>query len=256
MQSVALEMNQAETAFLIPSSSSDPSSSTSSFLLRWFTPAAEVDLCGHATLASSHYLFATGRVPLSNAIHFATRSGTLIARTLPSPTPSPSPLIEISLPCDPPSPVEPSSAEYRTIEPILLRSLHLPASPALTVLKGKFDYLVLLPSFEAVTSMTPDFSAMKAISTRGVGVTARGGRDETIDFTSRFFAPALGIDEDPVTGSAHCMLHAYWAPQLGKEEMVGHQASARGGLVRVQGDGDRVRLQGHAVHTLRGHLLV
>ena len=269
MQSVALEMNQAETAFIIPSTAplstttaAEPvSAPVSSFLLRWFTPAAEVDLCGHATLASSHYLFTT-HVPHSHALHFSTRSGTLIARTLPSPPPSSSipssssPLIEISLPSDPPALVDPSSQESLTTLPLILSSFHLrPSSPPLVLLKGKFDYLVELPSADAVVQLKPDFSTLGQIRSRGVGVTARGGPDG-VDFTSRFFAPALMIDEDPVTGSAHCMLAEYWGPRLGKEEMVGYQASARGGFVRVRKDGERVRLQGYAVHTLKGSLLV
>ena len=268
MQSVALEMNQAETAFLIPlPTTSTPTPTTSSFLLRWFTPAAEVDLCGHATLASSHYLFTT-HIPHTHTIHFSTRSGTLIARTVASPStpsspaspPPSSPLIEISLPSDPPHLVSPSSPEALTTLPLILSSFHLPTpssttSSPLPLLKGKFDYLIELPSPSAVLSLTPDFSTMRQISSRGVGVTARGG-PHGVDFTSRFFAPALGIDEDPVTGSAHCMLAEYWGGRLGKEEMVGYQASARGGMVRVRRDGDRVRLQGYGVHTMKGTLLV
>ena len=255
MQSVALEMNQAETAFLLPSPPLDSSSSpSSSFLLRWFTPAAEVDLCGHATLASSHFLF-THHVPTTHAIHFSTRSGLLTARVVSSSTPSPSPLIEISLPTDPPVEVSPKSEEYAAVYPVLLSSLHLPSSPTLPLWKGKFDYLVELPDAEAVMALRPDFSALKAVQTRGMGVTARGG-PEAADFVSRFFAPALGIDEDPVTGSAHCMLADYWGPKLGKGQMVGYQASARGGVVRVKKDGERVRLQGHAVQTMKGQLLV
>ena len=273
MQSVALEMNQAETAFLIRSTSPVPTDSASSmntvrYLLRWFTPAAEVDLCGHATLASSYLLF-TSQVDRSQAIEFDTRSGILTARALPLPatngdatitasTASSSLsafLIELDFPSDPPVAVSTNSDEYQQLLPILTSAFSSTSPPILSVHRGKFDYLVELSSPQHVTQLTPDYNALGRITTRGVGVTARGD-DAPHTFVSRFFAPALLINEDPVTGSAHCMLAEYWGERLGRDEMVGWQASARGGEVRVARSGGRVKLRGQAVLTMRGHLLV
>ena len=272
MQSLALEMNQAETAFLIRSASSAPTSAVSSldsvrYLLRWFTPAAEVDLCGHATLASSYVLF-TQQVDRSQAIEFDTRSGILTARALPLPLPatdstasasalpSTAPfLIELDFPSDTPVAVEIGSDEYAQLLPVLTAAFASTAPPIRSVHRGKFDYLVHLDSPAAVAQLAPDYNVLARITTRGVGVTARGD-DAPYTFTSRFFAPALLINEDPVTGSAHCMLAEYWGALLGRDDMVGWQASARGGEVRVARSGGRVKLRGQAVMTLRGQVIV
>ena len=272
MQSIALEMNQAETAFLIRSTSVAPtdsvlSMSTVRYLLRWFTPAAEVDLCGHATLASSYLLF-TQQVDRTQMIEFDTRSGILTARALPLPADSgvsdssyspPSStsafLIELDFPSDPPAAVTEDSDEYRQLLPILTAAFSSTSPPIASIHRGKFDYLVHLTSPAAVSQLTPDYNALARITTRGVGVTARGD-DRPYTFVSRFFAPALLINEDPVTGSAHCMLAEYWGGILGRDEMVGWQASARGGEVRVVRSGGRVKLRGQAVLTMRGQLAV
>ena len=206
MQSIALEMNQAETAFLIRSATpaTDSSSSTVRYLLRWFTPAAEVDLCGHATLASSYLLFTT-QVERSQTIEFDTRSGILIARALPLPsngtattsTSTTGFLIEIDLPADTPAPVTADSAEYKELLPILTTAFSSTAPPILSIHRGKFDYLVTLPTAQHVQQLTPEYNALARITTRGVGVTAQGDAGSGYDFVSRFFAPTLGINEDP-----------------------------------------------------------
>jgi len=270
MQSIALEMNQAETAFLIAATSSAPTASISDantvrYLLRWFTPAAEVDLCGHATLASSHLLF-TSQVDRTQTIEFDTRSGILTARALPLPADSAASvdaasaataafLIELDFPSDPPAAVTADSDEYKQLLPILTSAFSSTAPAIQSLHRGKFDYLVTLSSPAHVTQLTPDYNALARITTRGVGVTARSD-DSPYTFVSRFFAPALLINEDPVTGSAHCMLAEYWGGVLGRDEMVGWQASSRGGEVRVVRGGGRVKLRGQAVLTMRGQLLV
>ena len=266
MQSVALEMNQAETAFLIrstpPTTTSTSSTATVRYLLRWFTPAAEVDLCGHATLASSYLLFTT-QVERSQTIEFDTRSGILTARALPlsangdtSASASTSAfLIELDLPSDTPTALPQSSDEYKQLLPVLTSAFSSTSPAILSIHRGKFDYLVELASADAVHTLTPDYNTLARITTRGVGVTARGD-EQPYTFVSRFFAPTLGINEDPVTGSAHCMLAVYWGERLGRDEMVGWQASARGGEVRVVRAGERVKLRGQAVQTMRGQLAV
>ena len=267
MQQVALEMNQAETAFIVrcPSDSST-AEGAQRFLLRWFTPAAEVDLCGHATLASSHLLFSSDIVSTRDEIQFDTRSGILTARVVPV-TDTAFLTIELDFPADPPVLLSPSSAEYKELLPVLSRAFAptVPASSITEVYKGKFDYLVLLPSAALVMGVKPDFNALATVKTRGVGVTARGdettaaaaaGRGRGADCISRFFAPALGINEDPVTGSAHCMLAVLWGEKLSKKQLLGYQASARGGEVRMQWEGDRVKLRGIAVTTMSGQMLL
>ncbi|HSG64579.1 MAG TPA: PhzF family phenazine biosynthesis protein [Gammaproteobacteria bacterium] len=227
MQAVAAEMNLSETAFVAPTEHG--------FDLRWFTPATEVDLCGHATLASAHALWSEGLVDADVAIPFHTRSGVLTcARD--------GDLIELDFPATPAVEAEPP--------PGLLAALGIEPS---FVGRAKYDKLVVVGSEEAVRSLEPDFAALRKLGPRGVIVTGRSG-DERYDFVSRYFAPGAGIDEDPVTGSAHCCLAPYWGQVLGKTEMVGFQASRRGGVVRVRLDGDRVRLGGRAVTIFRGTL--
>jgi PhzF family phenazine biosynthesis protein len=228
MQQVGGEMNLAETAFLVPRAKG--------YDLRWFTPTMEVDLCGHATLASAHVLWEEGHLRAGEAATFHTRSGVLTATRQGE-------MIWLDFPATP---------DRQTAEPA-----ELPGSLGVTIQymgRTAFDYLVEVESAAVLRSMTPDLGALARLPVRGVIVTARADTREH-DFVSRFFAPAAGVPEDPVTGSAHCGLGPFWAARLGKKELVGYQASARGGTVRVRVDGDRVHLGGHAVTVLRGELL-
>jgi PhzF family phenazine biosynthesis protein len=228
MQNVAQEMNLSETAFL--------HRQADGYDLRWFTPAVEVDLCGHATLASAHILWETGLLPPSEEARFHTRSGLLTARQREG-------TIEMDFPATPAEPVK---------APLAL-------SEALGVIatytgNNVFDYLVEVDSEDTLRKMQPDIGKLKEFPVRGVIVTSASA-STAYDFVSRFFAPAAGVDEDPVTGSAHCCLGPYWSQRLGKEEMVAYQASERGGVVRVRVAGDRVLLGGHAVTVLQGEIL-
>lgn len=227
MQSIAAEMNLSETAFL--------QSRPGGWDLRWFTPMAEVDLCGHATLASAHALWESGRAAPGAVLHFHTRSGVLTAVQR-------NEWIELDFPAlggtEEPAPAWLEAA--------------LGARP-LRVIRGPFDYLIEVESEAIVRGLEPDQGRLGAEPVRGFIVTAAASGD--YDFVSRFFGPAVGIAEDPVTGSAHCALAPYWAPRLGRLEMVGYQASRRGGVVRVTVVGNRVRLGGRAVTTLRGELV-
>lgn len=227
MKQVAREMNLSETAFL--------RKDEGGYLLRWFTPAVEVDLCGHATLASAHALWEEGHVPRADEIRFYTKSGLLTATR-------DGHLIELDFPATPPKPCDPP--------PGLLAALGVGDTP---VHKSRFDYLVELPSERDVRAVAPDQRALKELGVRGVMITARG--DGLFDVVSRFFAPGSGIDEDPVTGSAHCCLGPYWGEKLGKSTLRCFQASERGGVVRVKLAGDRVKLAGQALTILRGELL-
>jgi PhzF family phenazine biosynthesis protein len=227
MQAVAREMNLSETAFLVRQ--------TDGFDLRWFTPTVEIDLCGHATLASAHVLWEEGHLDAAAEARFHTRSGVLCAMRRGS-------WIELDFPATRPQPADPP--------PGLLAALG--ARPR-SVARSQYDYLIELESEQAVRELGPDFGALCAIDTRGVMVTSRADSAE-FDFVSRFFAPAAGIEEDPVTGSAHCALGPYWQGRLGKADFVAYQASARGGVVRVGVRGERVMLAGQAVTVLRGEL--
>ena len=220
MQSLALEMNLSETAFLQPDDGR--------YGLRWFTPSVEVDLCGHATLASAHVLWETGAADDDATLEFDTRSGVLSASR-------DGDWIELDFPATP--------EEEATCNIDLERALG--ATPTY-VGKSAFDFLAELPSEQAVRDVTPDFSMLERASARGVIVTAKSSEDD-FDFVSRFFAPQSGVAEDPVTGSSHCCLAPYWARRLGKNELVGYQASQRGGTVRVKVDDARVALGGQAV---------
>ncbi len=228
MQDVAREMNLSETAFL--------RRVDDGFELRWFTPTVEVDLCGHATLASAHVLWEAGYLKSAQPARFHTRSGLLTAERRGK-------WIEMDFPAEPEQPTTPPDE--------LIEAL---GGAPVYVGRNRFDYLVELATEEAVRELQPDFSALRKVSTRGVIVTARAA-SPGYDFVSRFFAPQVGVDEDPVTGSAHCCLGPYWGSRLGKEELTGYQASARGGIVRVQLTGERVILGGQAVTVLRGELL-
>jgi PhzF family phenazine biosynthesis protein len=233
MQNVAREMNLAETAFLVRQADG--------FLLRWFTPAVEVDLCGHATLASAHVLWESEHLQLTGQARFHTRSGLLTADRRGE-------WIEMDFPA---TPDERADAPPRLAEA-------LGAKPRY-VGRSRFDYIAELDSESAVRNVQPDFKLLSEISARGVIVTARmeqhGVDKADFDFVSRFFAPQSGIDEDPVTGSAHCCLAPFWAARLGKKELMAYQASARGGVLRLRLEGSRVILGGQAVTVLRGELL-
>jgi len=226
---VAREMNLSETAFV------SPRHDGGGFDLRWFTPTIEVDLCGHATLASAHALWESKRLAPADAARFHTRSGWLTAVRRGD-------WIELDFPA---TPDEPASAP-----PALEEGLG--AKPSY-VGRSRFDYLVELADEETIRALRPDFSLLRAIEARGVIVTSPSAAAGS-DFVSRYFAPAFGIDEDPVTGSTHCCLGPYWARRLGKSEFVARQISARGGVLRVALDGNRVRIAGQAVTVLRGEL--
>lgn len=225
MQNVAAEMNLSETSFLLERSSGV-------YGLRWFTPKLEVDLCGHATLASAHVLWGDGIVPRDSSLDFETRSGVLRAARHAD-------WIELDFPAEPPRPAEPP--------PELVAALGVEPR---YVGRNRFDYLLEVASEADVRAVSPDFSALRRIGGRGFIVTSRASGGE-FDFVSRFFAPASGIDEDPVTGSAHCCLGPYWEQHLGRDSLTGYQASSRGGVVQVRVAGDRVHLGGQAVTVFR-----
>lgn len=228
MQNVAMEMNLAETAFLYPVADG--------YSLRWFTPAVEVDLCGHATLASAHILYQLGILRPEQQARFQSKSGPLTAKKQGD-------WIELDFPSTPAVQLSPPDG--------LLQALGV---DAVWVGQSKFDFLVEVTSEAEIRELSPDFGALKKLGGRGVIVTSQSSTPG-FDFISRFFAPSAGIDEDPVTGSAHCTLAPYWEPKLGKSEMVGYQASKRGGVVRVRRVGDRVMLGGQAVTVMRCELV-
>ncbi len=228
MQAVGREMNLSETAFL--------TRREDGFDLRWFTPAIEVDLCGHATLASAHVLWQEGVLRQDEAARFHTRSGLLTARR-------DGDWIELDFPTDPPRPAELPEAVLRG----------LGSRPAYSG-TGKFDYFVALETEAELRAVAPEFGLLASAGRRGVVVTARSST-VPFDYVCRFFAPAAGIDEDPVTGSAQCALGPYWHERLGKDDLLGYQASARGGIVRVRPRGERVLIAGKAVTVLKGELI-
>ncbi|MDX1631414.1 MAG: PhzF family phenazine biosynthesis protein [Thermoanaerobaculia bacterium] len=230
LQDVAAEMNLSETAYLVPDDDDG------SWHLRWFTPTTEVDLCGHATLASAWALSESGRLR-NGAARFRTRSGELkaVAR---------GDAFELDFPSTPPEVADPLEE--------LLESLGV---EAVWFGRTRFDHFVVVEGEETVRSLVPDLRRLERSSSRGVIVTARGNSEE-VDFVSRFFAPAVGVEEDPVTGSAHCALGPYWADRLSREDLAARQLSPRGGSIRVRVRGDRVGLEGDAVTVLRGELLV
>jgi PhzF family phenazine biosynthesis protein len=228
LQAVAGEMNLSETAFLVPGSDY--------FQLRWFTPTVEVDLCGHATLASAHVLWNEQKSP-GTEIRFSTRSGILRALRHKD-------TIELDFPI---TPEEPAEAPTGLAEALGIAPRYVGQS--------RFDYLMEVESEAILRRMSPDYQRLAAIPVRGVIVTSRSA-DPQFDFVSRFFAPASGINEDPVTGSAHCCLGTFWQKRLGKNEFLAYQASARGGVVRVRLVKDRAILGGKAVTAARGELVV
>ena len=233
MQLVAREMSLSETAFV------SPREGRRTFDLRWFTPSVEVDLCGHATLASAHVLWDTGRLDAKSAARFphaerrahgdAARGAELDRRSISRRTP-----------------------RRRRPLPDGIEGGARRRSSTWTG-RSRFDVLVELPSEDAVRALAPDLAALAKVEGRGFIVTARGSG--TYDFVSRFFAPRVGVAEDPVTGSAHCVLGPYWASRLGKRELTGYQASERGGVVHVSLYGERVTLGGRGVTVARGELV-
>ncbi len=234
MQDVAAEMNLSETAF------ARRLDAGSTFNLRWFTPNSEVDLCGHATLATAHVLWEDGHLPAERAARFETRSGLLTARRGPDG-------IELDFPC------EPIAAAVASPEELATLRAAIPA-PIRFAGRNRLDLLVELETEEEVRGLRPDIRRLEPLPVRGIIVTSRAaGRD--YDFVSRFFAPRVGVDEDPVCGSAHCCLGPYWREKLGRSELTAHQVSRRGGVVKVRVQGSRVALIGRAVTVLRGELV-
>ncbi|HEX4203664.1 MAG TPA: PhzF family phenazine biosynthesis protein [Ktedonobacteraceae bacterium] len=227
MQHVAQEMNLSETAFLLREQNG--------FRLRWFTPTVEVDLCGHATLASAHALWEMGVLQPTEQARFFTRSGELLATRQDA-------WIEMDFPVKPETTI---TAPASLLEALGCRATY--------VGKNEFDYVVEVESEEVVRNLQPDFGLLTRVPARGVIVTSRAEKRE-YDFVSRFFGPRTGVNEDPVTGSAHCCLAPYWGRKLGRNELIGYQASARGGAVRVRTEGERVILGGQAITVLRGEL--
>jgi PhzF family phenazine biosynthesis protein len=228
MQSVAAEMNLSETAFVRRAGED--------FALRWFTPTVEVDLCGHATLATAHALWFAGIASAGKPLRFHTRSGVLACTR-------DGDFIDLDFPSTPATENVPSGPVERAL-----------GVQAVSVGKSKYYYLVVVDSADVVRSLTPDFRRLGELPTKGVIVTSLAD-DPKFDFVSRFFAPALGVNEDPVCGSAHCCLAPYWAERLGKRALMAYQASARGGVLRLRLNDDRVILGGQAVTVWQGELL-
>lgn len=228
MQNVAREMNLSETAFL--------HRIENGFNLRWFTPAVEVELCGHATLASAHILWEMGLLEPDKRARFHTRSGLLTAEHKGD-------LIELDFPSRPQSPssAEPGLIEALGIQPVYVGKCHR-------------DILMEVESEQEVRGMQPDFGKLKSLHVRGIMVTSLSSTAE-YDFISRFFAPGAGIDEDPVTGAAHCCLGPFWSKRLGKNRLFAYQASPRGGELYVRVAGERVFIGGKAVTIMRGELV-
>lgn len=229
LQNVAMEMNLSETAFLVPNQNG--------FDLRWFTPAVEVDLCGHATLASAFAILHAGLQEDKTQMEFSTRSGVLSAA-------SHGDRIQLNFPLKPVSP---------TIPPVdLLEGLSVTPT---YVGKSEYDYLVEVETEHELRSLTPKFDQLAKLDCRGIIVTS-SSTDPEFDFSSRFFGPAVGVDEDPVTGSAHCCLAHYWQKRTGRDFFTAFQASQRGGVVHLTVKQDRVLLAGNAIIVAQGELLV
>jgi len=226
MQKIAMENNQAETAFFVRTGDR--------FRIRWFTPATEVDLCGHATLAAAFVIFNVEGFS-GTSIELDSRSGVLRVR-------HDGDMLTLDFPADTLRPVNPPAGLSEAL-----------GAPSLEVFRGKTDYLAVFGAEEDIVALRPDFRKLGAIEARGIICTARG---RTVDFVSRFFAPQVGIDEDPVTGSAHATLAPYWAGKLGRTEMSAIQLSARRGWLKVNLVGDRVEIGGKARAYLEGRIAV
>ncbi|WNC32419.1 MULTISPECIES: PhzF family phenazine biosynthesis protein [unclassified Thermosynechococcus] len=231
LAAIAREMNLSETAFVVPLASG--------FHLRWFTPVAEVDLCGHATLATAHVLWQHQGVV--GDLEFHTRSGLLCAQRLGD-------WIALDFPQQPVMPLADQQVQASIIAAL--------GTPPIFMGQAGSDLLVDLVDASAVAQLKPDFDQIARLPCRGLIVTAQANGAE-YDIVSRFFAPQLGIPEDPVTGSAHCSLYPYWRAKLGKDKLLAYQASARGGVIKIHPHrGDRLRLLGQAVTIFAGELLL
>jgi predicted PhzF superfamily epimerase YddE/YHI9 len=227
MQNIANEMNLSETAFILKQGKD--------YSLKWFTPESEVDLCGHATLASAYILWEE-QLSENNEIRFITKSGLLTAIKSGD-------WIHMNFPLE---------EENETVPPIeLIEGLGIPFK---YIGKNRLDYIVEIEDEEAVRKLQPNFNLLKAVKSRGVIVTSPSSRSD-IDFVSRCFYPALGVDEDPVTGSAHCCLGPYWQKKLNKNEFTSLQLSKRGGLLKLKIVEDRILISGQAITTLKGEIL-
>jgi PhzF family phenazine biosynthesis protein len=238
MQAVAAEMNLSATAFV--------QRSPDGFGLQWFSPTKEVELCGHATLAAAHILWKEGEASPTDLLHFETRSGTLSAEATPNG-------VRLDFPAMPVTALEPpENPQPGGIPTALAKALGV---APLWVGRSRLDYLVEVFDEAAVRDLHPDLVALRELAVRGVIVTARAEAGRDYDFVSRFFAPSVGIDEDPVTGSAHCGLGPFWSERLGSAALRGYQASRRGGFVDVETAGDRVFLTGQAVTVMRGEIV-
>jgi PhzF family phenazine biosynthesis protein len=229
MQNVAKEMNLSETAFL--------KKQDDGYRLRWFTPTVEVDLCGHATLASAHILWEQNYLSRNEAAIFHTRSGVLTAKQ------TDDGWIELNFPVE--------QESEATSPKGLLESLGVQPK---YIGKNRFDYIIEVSSEKEVSDLKPDFTALGMISCRGVIVTSLS-ESKDYDFVSRFFAPGVGVNEDPVTGSAHCCLGPYWKKRLGKDNFKAHQVSERGGILKVNVNNDRVQIAGKAITVMKAELL-
>lgn len=227
LQNVAREMNLSETAFLLREEDG--------YRLRWFTPTTEVDLCGHATLASAHILWEQGMVANAEIIRFSTKSGVLTAKWQDG-------WIELDFPT---ATVKGAAAPAELVQAIGI----VPQR----VSKSNGDYLVELETEEQVRKLQPDFVRLAELPVTGLIATAPSA-DDAYDFVSRYFAPQLGINEDPVTGSAHCGLGPYWQQWFGRDTFTAQQVSARGGVIKVRVAGERVVISGQAVTVLAGEL--
>ncbi len=233
MQHVAVEMNLSETAFVYQMEAGNL------FRLRWFTPRVEVDLCGHATLAAAHVLWEEEALRPQTPAQFETRSGRLAASRQGE-------WIELDFPAEP---VNTPIHDPRELDRI---KTALGAAP-ISAGRNRFDLLVEFADEQTVRNLQPDYRLVFEFPVRGIIATSRSS-EPRFDFVSRFFAPRVGVDEDPVCGSAHCCLGPFWASKLGHGELIGHQVSPRGGVVKVRVDGARVALIGQAVTVLRGEL--
>ena len=229
MQALAAEMNLSETAFVVPGGDG-------AFGLRWFTPTFEIDLCGHATLASAHVLFETGVLGPDDAARFDTRSGRLVV------TPAGSARYAMDFPATPPTEAEAPPGTHDVFGETVWTG------------RSRFDLVLVLPTEAAVRALDPAPAAVLALGARGVIVTAQADAGSDVDVVSRFFAPGVGVPEDPVTGSAHCAIGPFWAERLGTNPLRCVQASRRGGHVGVEVRGARVLLTGGAVTVLRGEI--
>ncbi|EOA38368.1 hypothetical protein CARUB_v10009900mg [Capsella rubella] len=252
LQSLATEFNISETCFLTPITLSD--GGFPRFRLRWLTPLAEVDLCGHATLASAHVLFSAGLIG-SETVEFATRSGILTAKHLKkdaSKEESSTMSIELDFP------IVPTFEVNYTDDDLSLFSKAMNGATIVDVKATEKDILIVLPSWQSVVELQPRLEEISKCPCEGMMVSAAASPGSTFDFCSRYFAPRFGINEDPVTGSAHCALAHYWSPKLNKCDFLAYQASSRGGTLKVHLDKEkqRVLLRGKAITVMEGCVLV